>query len=358
MEKIPSNISPSEQQIPCPETVTATISNHLQMPDFSKRDTELRELMDSPDCDPVKLRRTYRQFGFVNRIFASWKSIFGWYILPDMLVAAKETDNSPNTFRDSDAINSISDDEKRQTNSGSEGGIQNPEISEKLTKTTAKPEIGTDKSVTRNTTENQSNTKSTIPATSTKTSFTLLDVGCGVLDNGLFLQELAKRHDIELHVTGVDPNPTTADLLKERKLPNNVHFEQCYLSEVVDRGQKYDYVISNHLMHHLDDEVLKMNLHEAAQCANRMVVMNDLRRSPISWLFYGIFTLPVRWHSFLSIDGMRSIRRSYTPSELRALINDLEADSKTSSAIVKWNVDKVWPFRQVVIGRIAHSNGL
>lgn len=254
------------------------------MPDFSKRDTELRELMDSPDCDPVKLRRTYRQFGFVNRIFASWKSIFGWYILPDMLVAA-------------------------------------------------------------------SNAKTTPSTASTKISFTLLDVGCGVLDNGLFLQELAKRHDIELHVTGVDPNPTTADLLKERKLPINVHFEQCYLSEVVDRGQKYDYVISNHLMHHLDDEVLKMNLHEAAQCANRMVVMNDLRRSPISWLFYGIFTLPVRWHSFLSIDGMRSIRRSYTPSELRALINDLEADSKTSSAIVKWNVDKVWPFRQVVIGR-------
>ncbi|MCH8495450.1 MAG: methyltransferase domain-containing protein [Balneolales bacterium] len=321
------------------------------MPDFSKRDTELRELMDSPDCDPTKLQRTYRQFGFVNRIFASWKSIFGWYILPDMLLAVKEAENSLNTFSVSDAINSGKDDENSRAKPGSEGGIPNPEISENLNKTTAKPEIGTESSVNRNTTENPFNAEATNSATTTKTIFTLLDVGCGLLDNGLFLQELANRHDIELHVTGVDPNPTTAAMLKERKLPKNVHFEQCYLSEVVDRGQKYDYVISNHLMHHLDDEVLKMILHEAAQCANRMVIMNDLRRSPISWLFYGIFTLPVRWYSFLSIDGMRSIRRSYTPDELRALINDLEADSKTSSAKVKWNVDKVWPFRQVIIGR-------
>lgn len=34
------------------------------------------EMMDRPDCDPVRLDRTYRQFGLVNRLFSGWRLLY------------------------------------------------------------------------------------------------------------------------------------------------------------------------------------------------------------------------------------------------------------------------------------------
>jgi 2-polyprenyl-3-methyl-5-hydroxy-6-metoxy-1,4-benzoquinol methylase len=40
------------------------------------RAAEAVELMDGPCCDPVKLDRTYRQFGLVNRLFSGWRLLY------------------------------------------------------------------------------------------------------------------------------------------------------------------------------------------------------------------------------------------------------------------------------------------
>jgi len=46
------------------------------------RDTALRELMDDPDCDPVRLRATLRRFGTVNRLVAGWGTVYRTRIRP------------------------------------------------------------------------------------------------------------------------------------------------------------------------------------------------------------------------------------------------------------------------------------
>lgn len=40
------------------------------------RDLRARELMDDPACDPGKLRRTYEQFGLVNRLVSGWRRTY------------------------------------------------------------------------------------------------------------------------------------------------------------------------------------------------------------------------------------------------------------------------------------------
>lgn len=40
------------------------------------RDAAAVELMDAPDCDPLKLERTYGQFGLVNRLFSGWRLLY------------------------------------------------------------------------------------------------------------------------------------------------------------------------------------------------------------------------------------------------------------------------------------------
>lgn len=53
------------------------------MPLFlSKRNEALIEWMERPDCDPVLLANTYRQFGRINRILAGWKTIYFNHIKP------------------------------------------------------------------------------------------------------------------------------------------------------------------------------------------------------------------------------------------------------------------------------------
>lgn len=53
------------------------------MPLFlAKRNEELIEWMERPDCDPVLLANTYRQFEKINRILAGWKTIYFSHIKP------------------------------------------------------------------------------------------------------------------------------------------------------------------------------------------------------------------------------------------------------------------------------------
>ena len=45
-------------------------------PDLSRRDAELRELMDDPCCDLAALRRTYARFDVVNTLVAGWSTAY------------------------------------------------------------------------------------------------------------------------------------------------------------------------------------------------------------------------------------------------------------------------------------------
>jgi len=228
---------------------------------FARRDNHLRELMDDPHCDRTKLMRTYRQFRWINRVVASWKSIFT-----------------------SNLLRSIKP-----------GG-----------------------------------------------TITLLDVGCGLLDNGIYLHELAASHGYQLEVTGIDPSDTVAEMLTNHSLPSYFSYRQCYLHDIREAGETFDIVISNHLLHHLAEEQLTLVFGDLQRVTGRIALMNDLRRSMFSWAGFGIATLPLRWYSFLSIDGMRSIRRSYRPAEIREILATLP----DSDGI--WTVRKVFPFRMVV----------
>lgn len=49
---------------------------------LARRDGELRELMDDPGCDPVRLRRTLERFALVNRLVSSWGSVYRTHIRP------------------------------------------------------------------------------------------------------------------------------------------------------------------------------------------------------------------------------------------------------------------------------------
>jgi 2-polyprenyl-3-methyl-5-hydroxy-6-metoxy-1,4-benzoquinol methylase len=58
---------------------------------LASRDADLTETMDSPDCDPALLRRTYAQFRFVNPFVSGWRSMYRRDIRPHLSATRPST---------------------------------------------------------------------------------------------------------------------------------------------------------------------------------------------------------------------------------------------------------------------------
>jgi 2-polyprenyl-3-methyl-5-hydroxy-6-metoxy-1,4-benzoquinol methylase len=147
---------------------------------------------------------------------------------------------------------------------------------------------------------------------------TLLDIGCGGGDLPYQLARWAGRDGLPLRVTGIDPDPRAAAYARGRPLLPGVEFRQAHSADLVREGRRFDFVISNHVLHHLSEAELQQLLADSAALCISKALHNDLRRSPAAYALFSAAALPFP-HSFIRADGLTSIRRSYTLSELTAL---------------------------------------
>nr|WP_236864124.1 class I SAM-dependent methyltransferase [Brevibacterium daeguense] len=146
---------------------------------------------------------------------------------------------------------------------------------------------------------------------------TVLDIGSGGGDLARALAGWARRDGFRVHITAVDPDERAHAWATGRPPVPGVEYRQALSAELVAEGRGFDLVISNHLLHHLDASGLSALLSDSEQLARIRAVHSDIRRSPIAYLLFSAGTLPFFHRSFIRADGLISIRRSYTPGELR-----------------------------------------
>ncbi len=149
---------------------------------------------------------------------------------------------------------------------------------------------------------------------------TLLDVGCGGGDVARALARWARRDGYDLRVTGIDPDPRAHDWARCRPPVTGVRFRRKLSSELVAAGERFDLVISNHLLHHLSQEQRDGLLEDSARLARRAVVHSDIRRGRLAYALFSVATWPLFPGTFIREDGLTSIRRSFTAPELRARV--------------------------------------
>ncbi|MBT2531339.1 methyltransferase domain-containing protein [Arthrobacter sp. ISL-48] len=219
-----------------------------------RRASDAVETMDLPDCDPVRLERTYRQFAVVNRALSGWRRLYAIELRP--LLSAESTTS-------------------------------------------------------------------------------VLDIGSGGGDLAVTLAGWAARDKVKLHVTGIDPDSRAHTFAGRRPHIAGVEFRQAHSSTLLREGRRYDVVISNHVLHHLQPEELQQLLADSRALARRKALHNDLRRSPAAYALFFVAALPFRG-SFIRADGLTSIRRSYTPAELAEL------------APAGWHSEPRSPFHQLL----------
>lgn len=147
---------------------------------------------------------------------------------------------------------------------------------------------------------------------------TLLDIGAGGGDLAHMLAGWARHDGLPLQITGIDPDPRAAAYALGRPPMPRVDFRQAHSADLVREGRRFDFVISNHVLHHLSAQELQQLLADSAALSNKKALHNDLSRSPAAYALFSAAALPFR-RSFIRADGLTSIRRSYTPAELTAL---------------------------------------
>lgn len=162
---------------------------------------------------------------------------------------------------------------------------------------------------------------------------TLLDIGFGGGDVAIYLVEMAKKDGYELRITAIETDERALHFVQTIQAPSEITFRHCASSDLVNQGAAFDFVISNHLLHHLDDTAFTAVHDDAQQLASHKVLFNDIERSDIGYGLYAIFSRLLFRNSFVVYDGSLSIRRSFTLGELQ------------QKAQAGWRVQRIFPFR-------------
>ncbi|GAA3339698.1 class I SAM-dependent methyltransferase [Curtobacterium pusillum] len=147
----------------------------------------------------------------------------------------------------------------------------------------------------------------------------VLDLGCGGGDLARALVRWAAADGFDVEVVGADPDARAIDAAR-RSTPRGVTFRQQSSTELLAAGERFDVVVSNHVLHHLGDEERHGFLADSELLASSRVLHSDIRRSPSAYRAYAVGSTFVAAGTFVRVDGLRSIRRSFTLTELRDVL--------------------------------------
>lgn len=154
----------------------------------------------------------------------------------------------------------------------------------------------------------------------------ILDVGSG---GGDLCRELAarlRRDGLAADITALDADERATRWAEAHDDGAGARYRCARTTDLVHAGEEFDLVLSNHLLHHLDDAGLQQLLSETRQLVGvaGLVVHADIARSRAAYALFAAATLPFARNllagSFIRDDGLTSIRRSYTPGELTAVV--------------------------------------
>lgn len=167
-------------------------------------------------------------------------------------------------------------------------------------------------------------------------TYSLLDIGFGGGDVPIKLNEWAVKDGFDLQITAIEIDKRSYEYAKQLQTSDSITFRHCSSTDLVQQHQSFDFVISNHVLHHLNRELTKKVLSEAKSMARQKVIFNDIKRSDIGYFLFSFGALIFR-RSYIRVDGLTSIKRSYTYKEMKKM------------APAGWFAKKIFPFRLLLI---------
>lgn len=169
----------------------------------------------------------------------------------------------------------------------------------------------------------------------------LLDIGCGGGDVLRGLVARARADGFDVTGVGIDPDARSLDVARSARPVRGIEYRLTDSTRLAETGERFDVTLSSHVMHHLTPDELRRVLDDSARLATRLALHSDIARSRLAYAGYAVGITPLAPGSFLRTDGLRSIRRSWTPAELERLVPD------------GWLVERPAPFRLLAVRNVA-----
>jgi 2-polyprenyl-3-methyl-5-hydroxy-6-metoxy-1,4-benzoquinol methylase len=163
------------------------------------------------------------------------------------------------------------------------------------------------------------------PRAARKRRLRILDIGAGGGDLCRLLARRLRHDGFDAEITALDADERAIRWASAHDGGAGIRYRRAFTTELVAAGETYDVVLSNHVLHHLDDAELRTVLSDSVQLAapEGLVSHHDIARSRAAHVLFAAATWPLARtllaDSFIREDGLISIRRSYTVAELVAI---------------------------------------
>jgi SAM-dependent methyltransferase len=170
----------------------------------------------------------------------------------------------------------------------------------------------------------------------------VLDLGSGSADVPLRIARWARAHGRAVRVHALDWSSRNLGVARAR-----LAGDPCVTLLQADAGRlplapgSVDFVISTLFLHHLSPPQAAALLRQAFGLARRAVLMSDLVRGLSPLLAFRLVQPVFARHPFTRHDGALSIRRAYTPAELRELA--------VAAGLPGARVHAHWPWRMTLV---------
>jgi ubiquinone/menaquinone biosynthesis C-methylase UbiE len=174
-------------------------------------------------------------------------------------------------------------------------------------------------------------------------TYRVLDVGTGSGDLPLRLVRWARRRGVRLRVLATDFHPGTLQLAREHTAGEpDVEVGLADALALPYGDDEFDFAVCSTTLHHFEGEDALRALRELDRVAARGVVVNDLSRSRPALLGARLLAATFWRNSRLTRhDGPLSVRRAFTPAELRRVASDAGLERATVRAHLPFRLSLV-----------------
>lgn len=183
-------------------------------------------------------------------------------------------------------------------------------------------------------------------------AWTMLDVGSGGCDLAIWLIDRCRREGVRLTITCMDHDARVVQFAKQRlaQYPEIVSLHGDALSLAETPPATWDFVFSNHFLHHLSTPQVRHCLQHVVRACREQCIMSDLVRSRFSYALYTALATLLLRNSFAYDDGRLSIRKGFTKREALQIVAD-------HPVLKSMRVQTVFPGHLVFLGTSCPTNG-
>jgi ubiquinone/menaquinone biosynthesis C-methylase UbiE len=174
-------------------------------------------------------------------------------------------------------------------------------------------------------------------------TFSVLDVGTGAANIPIALAQWARHQHLHATIIASDINEQVLCVARA----NCARFSEICLERqnalaLSYADQSFDLVLCQGVLHHFSADEAHLLLGELARVARHAVIVTDLQRNLLLYLVAWLLMHTLVRNPITRQDGLASIRRAYTPGEVRDLAAQAGLEAAALRTTLRFRQSLLW----------------